>query len=354
MTFKNLDSFLRLCVHTKKIPGCVCLIAKAKNIQFFNAYGHRQLIPRKFRINKDTIFDLASVTKPIVTAVSIMLLYEEKLIKLTDKTEKYLNGFRGKPNGKKTIKQLLIHTSGMPAWFPVYILPKDRRMGFLASTNTWEKSVIYSCLGYIVLGKILETVTGSRLDRFCHKHLFKRLGLKHTFIGRTGTKKNFAATEFGNEHEKILSSRYGDNSGVNWRNYMLKGEVNDGNCFYGFNSISGNAGLFSNAKELMKIMQHYVAGSIVKPQTMKMMIKDYTGGTQKRGLGWVIDPYPKICSPTTFSHTGFTGTMCLVEPRSNYTIILLANAIHPKVRVGLMKPIRRKVVQIVAKIMKRL
>jgi len=130
---------------------------------------------------------------------------------------------------------------------------------------------------------------------------------------------------------------------------LIKGEVHDGNCFYAFNGVSGNAGLFSNAEDLSRILRVYLQGEIVKPGTLKMMIKDWTGGNEKRGLGWWVNPYPGILSDSAFGHTGFTGTMVMVEPPQNLIIIFLSNSVHPRVKLGVMPEIRRRIVEIIKK-----
>ena len=129
------------------------------------------------------MFDLASLTKPIATALSIMVLYEQKKLRLNDPIEKFLIEFKYKTNGKKTIKQLLTHISGIQAWFPIYLLNKRERLEFLANTNTGKHEVMYSCLGYVILGMIIESIAGCRLDVFCHNNIFKKLGLKNIMFG---------------------------------------------------------------------------------------------------------------------------------------------------------------------------
>lgn len=342
-----LANYLTNCVK-EKIPGCVCWVSNNKKVFFFESFGYRQLIPEKIAMHKNTIFDLASITKPLCTAVSVMLLFEEKEIKLTDRIEKYLREFKNKPNGKKTIKELLTHTSGLPAWFPLYLLAKKKRTEYLSTANINKKAMLYSCLGYIILGEIIEKITKLKLEQYCKQKIFKKLEFKNTmFEPVKNIITNIAATELGNEHEKIKASEYGDISKVKWRNYLIKGEVHDGNCFYGYNGVSGNAGLFSNADDLAQIMRFYLAGDIVKMSSIKMMIKDYTGGPEQRGLGWWINSYPGILSPHAFGHTGFTGTMLMVDPELKLIIILLANSVHPKVRLGIMPRIRKRVIEII-------
>lgn len=344
-SFFTLNKYLVGCGQQKKFPGAVLWLGNDKKTSFFEAYGYSQIIPKKKRMRKDTIFDLASITKPVCTAMSIMLLYQEKELKLTDRIEKYLKEFKNKQNGEKTIKELLIHTSGIPAWFPLYILPADKRIEYLANANTDKKSVCYSCLGYIILGKIIENITGFGLAQYSHNKIFKKLNLKYTMFKPPKNLNNIAASELGNEYEKKKAAQYENIFQVNWRNYLIKGEVHDGNCFYAFNGVSGNAGLFSNVEELAKLVRGYLAGRIVKPETVKMMIKDYTKDPEQRGLGWLINPYPGILSSESFGHTGFTGTLFVVDPKLNLIIIFLANSVHPKVKLGIMPEIRKKIVQ---------
>ncbi len=351
MSFDSLHKLLTNYIIKQNIPGFVCWIGDDKNTFFFKAYGYAQKVPKEIKINRETIFDLASLTKPIATAISIMQLYEKKKIKLSDNVKKYLPDFKNRPNGEKTIKELLTHTSGIPPWFPVYLLSQEQRTHYLSGINTCKSGVIYSCLGYIILGKIVEAVSGCRLDKYCSEHIFKKIGLRNTMFGPV-TRKNIAATEFGNTYEKKLASKYGSVKKIKWRDYVIKGEVHDGNSFYGYNGVSGNAGLFSNARDLAKMMRYYVTGEIVEKKTLKMMLENLTGGKEKRGLGWVVDPYPGLFSSVTFYHTGFTGTMLLVVQKAHLIVILLANSVHPDVRINIMPPIRRNVVRLVSKIMK--
>lgn len=348
--FTVLHRFLSHSVSQKKFPGCVCWIGNDRQTLFFESFGYAQVIPRKIKMKKDTIFDLASITKPIATAFSIMLLYEKKELDLDTTIEHFLSPFKNKINGKKTIRELLTHQAGLPAWFPIYLLPEDKRIAFLAEITTGKNEVVYSCLGYIVLGKIVETITGLTLDTSCYRMMYKRLGLRSTMF-KPVKSHNIAATEFGNSHEKDLASKYGNVAHVPWRDYVIRGEVHDGNCFYAFHGVSGNAGLFSNAADLATIARAFLAGEVVQLSTVRLMNKKYTRGIEKRGLGWVIDPYPGILSSATFSHTGFTGTMLLVEPKKKLIIILLTNAVHPKVRLGVMPKIRETVVKITDEIL---
>ncbi len=343
----RLNRYLKSCITKGKIPGAVLWVGDDRRIYYFEALGNAQVIPRQIKVNKDTIFDLASITKPLCTAMAVMLLFEDKEIKLNDPVEKFLLEFKNTQTGKKTIKQLLTHTSELPAWYPLYILPDEKRIDYLRNAGTKDNRVVYSCLGYILLSMMIERITHLNLADYCTKNIFKKLELKNTFFNPPTEIKNIASTEMGNEHEKAKAKEFGDISKVRWRDYLIKGEVHDGNCFYAFNGISGNAGLFSNADDLSRILRTYLQGEIVRPSTLKMMIKDWTGGDEKRGLGWWVNPYPGVLSGSAFGHTGFTGTMVMVEPKKNLIIILLANSVHPAVRLGIIPLIRKKVIQII-------
>ncbi|MGB3341872.1 MAG: serine hydrolase [bacterium] len=348
MSFNQLDKYIVSCTTEKKIAGVVCWVGTSKNTLFFKAVGHAQLLPGKAKINKNTIFDLASLTKPLATALAIMLLYEKKQLKLNDKVKMFFPIASSCPIGQKTVEQLLTHTAGLPAWFPLYILPEQDRLKYLIESTSKTRTVLYSCLGYIILGMIIEKISSQSLDKFCKKQIFKPLGLNNTMFGPV-KKKNVAATEFGNKHEEFTAAQHGIIKKMKWRNYVLKGEVHDGNSYYVYKGVSGNAGLFSTAQEIAKILRAYIAGNIVTKKTVRMMIQNHTNGKEKRGFGWIIDPFPEYVSNRSFYHTGFTGTMCLVDPIKDIIIVFLTNAVHPVVRQGLMPEVRQRLVEITAK-----
>lgn len=347
MDLGKLDKYLNDCIKKKKIPGLVLWVGNDKMVFYFESFGYQQLIPEKIKMERETVFDLASITKPLCTAMATMLLAQEKEIKLDDKIEKYMPEFKRKRNGTKTIKELLTHTSGLPAWYPLYLLSYEERWDFLARESSGRTGVIYSCLGYIILCRIVERIVKRRLDSFCAERIFKGLNLNNTRFGPI-EKENVAPTELGNRYEKKLASKYGDVSKVVWRKYLIKGRVHDGNSYYAFNGISGNAGLFSNAPELARIIRSYLKGRIVNMDSVQMMIKDWTGGIEKRSLGWWVNPYPEFLSAQAFGHTGFTGTMVMVEPKKNLIIILLSNSVHPRVKLGVMPKIRKEVIKIIS------
>lgn len=347
MPLRDLDSFFGKCVEKKKIPGCVCWVGNRKDTFFFEEYGYSQIVPQLKEMKKDTVFDLASLTKPFATAFSIMLLQERGLLQIDNRLGDVLPALKKSASAHKTIKQFLTHTSGLPAWYPTYLIREEKRLEHIANLNTGDEKAVYSCLGYLLLGKIIEKITHGSLANFFLKNIAEKFSLERIRFGPVMQKDTVAPTEHGNIHEKGMASEYGNISQIRWRQNLIRGEVHDGNAFYGFNSVAGNAGLFSNATDLAKLTQAYLTGEIVSKKTLRMMTRDHTGGAEKRGLGWRMDMFPGLLPPGSFGHTGFTGTMLVVDPQHDLIIILLANAVHPSVKLALMNPIRQEAVRII-------
>lgn len=346
MPFVKLDRYCSRIV-PEQTPGIVCLIGAKRRTYFLQRYGFAQRDPYRVRINTNTVFDLASITKPFATAIAAMICIEQGRFRLHDPVMRFLSAFKDTPNGGITIAQLLTHTSGLPAWFPLYIMPEHSRMHYLAHARTPAKGVTYSCLGFILLGTIIEHVTGQDLAAFCRMHIYYPLGL-HGMCFNPRTKRNCAATEKGDHYERKMTAEYCDPAVHRWRDRVIRGDVHDGNCYYAYNGSAGNAGLFGTAEACGRFLQLYCQGKIVSRRNVALMTRDHTGGAEKRGFGWWMDPYPGILSARAFAHTGFTGTMVCVDPENDIMIVFLTNAIHPRVRQEVKRRIRRNVVQIVA------
>ncbi|MBE0433889.1 serine hydrolase, partial [candidate division WOR-3 bacterium] len=343
MRFKELDRYLRGCVDALTIPGCVCWAGDLSTLFFYESYGRAQIVPREEAMTKETVFDLASLTKPVATASSIMLLHERQRLDIDAELQHVMPVFEDTAAARKTIRQLLAHTSGLPAWYPLYLVPKQTRLQYLANLAVGREETVYSCLGYILLGKMIEHVTGKRMDIFFSEDVVGGLALHTLGFGPVADRDAVAATEQGNEHEQEMARKHGDVSHIAWRKYTIRGKVHDGNAHYAFSGVAGNAGLFSNATDLVTFLRAYLAGKIVKPRTFTLMLKAHPPSGETRNLGWHVNPYPGLLSPLSFGHTGFTGTMAVIDPQTNLIIVLLANAVHPTVRIGLMKPIRQEV-----------
>ena len=305
-------------------PGAVmCLYSEGEPL-VLEAYGHRMITPQRLPMLKGTLFDLASLTKPVATATSVMFLKEQGRVDLDEDVTAYLPDF-----GRKGISvfHLLTHTSGLPAWRPLYIKRIDRAkiieyMGKIPLDYDTGSRVIYSCLGYIVLGEMVRAITGAGLDVFAHEHIFKPLGMTDTFFNPSEERRmDCAATEDSNSFERRMT----DYRDYNWREGVVVGEVHDENS-HSLGGVSGNAGLFSTAADLAKFCRMIINSGeeILSPESVEMMSILQTPGLDgSRSIGWAVLP------GRTLSHTGFTGTSIKIDLEHRSAAILLTNRVHP-------------------------
>ncbi len=305
----------------------------------------------------DTIFDLASLTKALVTAPLVLQLADRGTVSLDDPACRYLPPMARFADGGVTVRHLLMHTSGLPAWSPVYVLARSRAdvLRTIAETDPAYapgSRVIYSCLGYIVLGLLLETVTGRTLDDLASQSLFEPLGLGDTGYGPRIDRERCAWTECGTVYEQASVAAAGLTF-RGWRVKYIPGAVHDGNAWYAMGGISGNAGLFGTAHDVGILGQMWLdrgrVGStrVLREQTAAAATLDCTPGlNEARGLGWQINRPPHNDTGTeasgprsagtqlsarAFGHTGFTGTSIWVDPTLDLVAVLLTNRVHPTV-----------------------
>ena len=327
-------------------PGAVFLVAKDGRVVHERAFGYAQLndysgrrlaTPRAMRTN--TMFDLASVTKVMATTMAMMMLVDRGQIDLDAPVYRYLPDFRGTHLDSITIRQLLQHSSGLVQWQPLYYhasnsaqtyaVIRDMPLGWAVGAGRH-----YSDLGFMLLGYIVERVSGKRIDVFVEQNLYRPLGLRSTtFNPRSHGFTEFAATEQGNVYEKHMvydstfGYRYrGDPAAWNgWRQYVLNGEVDDGNSFYANGGVAGHAGLFSTAAELRVLVDLLNnRGSYGGRQYIRREVIDtfLTRDSYEHYLGWQA---PTYLPPESFSHTGFTGTYVAAIPKYKLSIVLLTN-----------------------------
>ena len=275
-------------------------------------------------MQRDTIFDLASLTKPIAIATLIMRCIEEGTVELNKPIQNYLPEFI---HPQVTVSQLLTHTSGLPAWRATYLESKSRGevVNYLCQipldypTGT---QVVYSCLGYILLGKLLERLTSVPLDALTQRWIFQPLGMHWTrYNPPSAWTDRCAATEDSNNFEK----RMVDYQPYKWRAGVIVGEVHDENAHF-LGGISGNAGLFSTATDIGKFCQMLIDGGagVLTPQSINQMATVHTTGlNESRGIGWII------LEDGSLYHTGFTGTSIRVNLERKMSAILLTNRVHP-------------------------
>jgi CubicO group peptidase (beta-lactamase class C family) len=294
----------------------------------------------------ETAFDLASVTKVMATTFAVMLLVDEGKLELDAPLSTYLPDFRGGGKDAITLRHLLTHRAGLYQWRPLYYHAADEAEAYVAIRDlplAWAvgEGRHYSDLGFMLLGMVVERVSGLPLDRFLARELYEPLGLRRTGyrpaegrpVSAPPPPGPFAATSHGNpyEYHMVHDSTFGyripgDPDAWNgWRTRTLVGEVNDGNAFYAFQGVAGHAGLFSTAGELHVLLElllnrgTYAGERYVRAEVVDTFLRSMGDG---QALGWQV---PDYAPPGSFAHTGFTGTYVLGVPEQRLAVILLTN-----------------------------
>ena len=327
-SFSQVDKVINNGIKDNAFPGGVVLVWKDGNIIYEKAYGNFTYDKSSPKVNINTLYDLASVTKVVATTTATMICYDRNLFSLDDKVVKYIPEFG--VNGKEniTIKNLLLHNSGLIAWKKFYEkdLKYDDVIKEIYSSEleykTGEKTV-YSDLGIITLGKIIEKVSGKSLDIFCKDEIFDPLKMNSTFFNPNDSlKKLCAPTEIDNY----------------WRMKTLQGDVHDETSAM-LNGVAGHAGLFSTANDIAKLMSVLLnkgklnQKQFIKQSTIELFTKRYSEEST-RALGWDTKSESgssagEYFSINSFGHTGYTGTSIWADPERNLFVIFLTNRVYP-------------------------
>jgi uncharacterized protein YbbC (DUF1343 family)/CubicO group peptidase (beta-lactamase class C family) len=342
----HLDKIIDAEILKKQLPGAVVVVGRQGKIVWRRAYGNRALDPGQEPMTADTIFDLASLTKVVATATSMMILVERGLVRLGDPVANYIPAFAAMGKRNITVEQLLIHRSGLIADNDI----KDYEQGpEKALENIWRlaplaeagSKFIYSDVNYIVLAEIVRRVSGKPIDEFAEENIFRPLGMKETAytpLKRLGKRvqTRIAPTE------RRGAGTSGAESQADW----MRGEVHDPRAYL-LGGAAGHAGLFSTADDLAIYCQmilnggQYHGARILSPLAVSRMTEARVaaGGSTDgilRGIGWDIssgysanrgDLFPI----GSFGHTGFTGTSIWIDPSSETFVIFLSNRVHPKI-----------------------
>ena len=309
---------------TKKVfPGDIAYILTDKKVLYHEAFGSRCVKPKRLPMFQTTLFDLASLTKPIVVGTLCMQLVEKNKICLNTPAEEYLPEFR---QANVTLHHLLTHTSGLPAWLPIYLRAPSHKdvisyLGGIPLESEPGEKAIYSCLGYIVLGALLERVTRQSLDKLAKERIFAPLGMKWTrFNPPQAWHEYCAATEDSNSFERRMVNyeRY------DWREGVIIGQVHDENAHF-LGGVSGNAGLFSTSRDLGKFCRTLMnnGAKLLRPESLKKKKKVASAEGERRCIGWAV------ADDGCLYHTGFTGTSIRICLKRKLAAILLTNRVHP-------------------------
>ncbi|HLH04198.1 MAG TPA: exo-beta-N-acetylmuramidase NamZ domain-containing protein [Bryobacteraceae bacterium] len=328
--FPQVDAIVDEAVRTDVIPGAVVAIGHNGRIVYQKAYGSRALIPTREAMTLDTIFDAASLTKVVATTPSIMKLFEQGKIRLDDPVTKYIPEFQG-GQSPITIRLLMTHFSGFAPDFDMGAPWSGYQAGLQKALA--EKPIvppgtafIYSDTNYILLGEIVQRLSGQTLAQFAHDQIYAPLGMNDTgFQPPASLIPRIAPTEIDETTGKVE-----------------RGVVNDPRS-RAMGGIAGHAGLFTTAQDLAKYaamllgMGTYEGRQIFDPATIRKFTEPATPADQPilRALGWDIDsPYSgnrgELFPIGSFGHTGWTGTSVWLDPYSNTFVIVLTNAVHPK------------------------
>ncbi len=332
----EIDGIMEEMIDSRVMPGAVALVARRGHIVKHEAYGMAYQYKddglteadQPISMAKDTIFDLASISK-IFTTTAAMQLYEKGLFNLDDPVADYLPEFAAGGKEEVTIRQLMTHTSGFTAWIPLYSQGNSRedRISIALQyplANDPGSTYTYSDLNMIALGALIEKLSGKRLDEYVRDHITKPLGMKDTMYNPPESLKDrIAATEY----QPALGR------GLVW------GEVHDENA-WSLDGVAGHAGVFSTAGDLAKFAHMYVnegtygGKRILKKETVRTLtenqIPQFPG--DDHGLGWELNQGwlgDALTDKDSLSHTGYTGTSVVISQKNDTIAILLTNRVHP-------------------------
>ncbi len=370
----QIDSLVNDAIKDKKMPGAVVLVGHKGKIVYRKAYGNRSLVPTVEPMTVDTIFDVASLTKPVATATSIMILVEQGKLRLNDTIGMYIPDIDDANAKRVTIQQLLTHTSG---YRPDFDLSEKwtGREGMLTALkkerlrNPPGTKFVYSDIGFEVLGEIVERVTAVNIGKFFFREIRRVLTMRESgFVELLASDSIFenaqlsltgriAPTENIRGQKSYLGARFAGDDKEGDR--MLRGQVHDPTAFR-MGGIAGHAGLFSNANDLARYCQMLLNGGVLdgmrvmSAQTVAKMtspnVVSEDGAT--RGLGWDINTSfsgnrGELFPLGSFGHTGFTGTGLWIDRVSQTFVVFLSNRVHPDGK-GDVGPLRAKVSTVVA------
>ncbi|HEX9265353.1 MAG TPA: serine hydrolase domain-containing protein [Candidatus Binatia bacterium] len=351
MDFHSVEDTFQEAVNDGVFPGAVLLVGKDGDVVYQQAFGQRSLLPHKSPMRLDTIFDLASLTKPMATTVALMLLVRERKLRLDDQLTRVIPMYGVLGKSVTTFRHLLNHSAGLPAWKAFFeeIVKSEKsgRINFVASraaknyvyelihrekaTSPPGSLSVYSDLGFIILGEAVEVLTGNTFDRFCQERIFKPLGLRSTgFVDLSQLR-----TRRLQPVEEVIAPT----ENCPWRKKILCGEVHDDNA-YAMGGVAGHAGLFSSARDihtfLVRTSQCLQGKDNFLPQAVvqEFLTRDPSLKDSTFALGWDT-PSPGMSasgsffSPRSVGHLGFTGCSIWWDLEKNCYVVLLTNRIHP-------------------------
>jgi CubicO group peptidase (beta-lactamase class C family) len=315
-------------------PGAVALVARRGKIVLERAFGKMTYEKDAAKVTPETLYDIASLTKVVLTTTLSMILYERGLLDLESPVERYVPEFRGEGKERVLVKDLLAHSGGLLWWTDLYRkfegkTREESKRGYMSTIYEMpldyppRSKTVYSDLGILLLGEILERVTGKELEDLARTEILDPLEMKDAMYRPPAS----------------LRYRIAPTEQDSWRGRLVHGEVHDENAF-GLGGVAPHAGLFSTARDLGAFAQMMLNGGayggrrLLNPATIALFTRraNLVEGAS-RALGWDTPSAPNsagaLFSPSSYGHTGFTGTSLWIDPERELFAILLTNRVHP-------------------------
>jgi CubicO group peptidase (beta-lactamase class C family) len=349
--FERVARELEDAVAAGAFPGAVIVVSRAGQILYHAAFGARSVEPEHTPMHPDTVFDLSSLTKALATTIAFMLLMKERKIALDDRVTRFFHNFGVHGKTHVTFRHLLAHSSGLAAWRPYHReierLDRHGRPGFLGSRGAKEfvyaqvhrerpeyeagTRTVYSDLGFILLGELIELVAGMPLDRVCHERIFRPLGLRSTgFVDLSALRVRGLAP---------VTESIAPTENCPWRKRILCGEVHDDNA-WAMGGVAGHAGLFASAADvaLLAARLHACWRGADDFVPREIVREFWTRGPGAAGSSWALgwdtparsgSSAGMRISPVAVGHLGFTGTSLWIDLERDASVVLLTNRVHP-------------------------
>jgi CubicO group peptidase (beta-lactamase class C family) len=336
----RLAAFCGAEVRRGAMPGAAWWVGDAGGVMASGAFGHAALEPAAVPLTVDTPFDLASLTKPLATAILALILDGERRLDLESRLAAIFPELSASPFGGATLRDAAAHRAGFPAWTPLYVAgtTPEAYVAAIAACESRGASpgTLYSDPGYILLGFAVERAAGATLDELFAERIARPLGLVRSgFAGVTARFGDAAATERGNAYERELAG-LAAGQGYPFRRELIRGQVHDGNA-WGLGGIAGHAGLFGTAAEVATI-----ALAILDPRRLGLdaaalapMLRPVAVGAGMRTVGFLCagdsETVRGVLPDDAVGHMGFTGTSLWIDVARPRIYVLLTNRVHPVV-----------------------
>jgi beta-glucosidase-like glycosyl hydrolase/CubicO group peptidase (beta-lactamase class C family) len=326
--FAPVDSLVMTQIYRKAFPGAQLIIGRGGRILHKRNFGNLTYAPLSPLVDDGTMYDIASMSKVLVTTTAVMMLYEEGRLDLDARVSSILPAFGRNGKERITIRNLLVHNSGLPAFRAYYTFCSDAAealdtiLGEPLDYPTGTRTV-YSDLGMIVLGKVIEQISGKPLDVFARERVFGPLGMAHSMYNPADSLKRFAAPT---ELDTV------------WRKRVVQGAVHDETAAL-LGGVAGHAGVFSTASDIARFARMMLNGGtldgrrLLRESTIDMFTRRQDRGSS-RALGWDMrssqgSSAGRYFSMRSFGHTGFTGTSIWIDPEAGLFVVFLTNRVHP-------------------------